>query len=396
VKRVERGLRRARRLTSIARALLPLGFASGCELAGTTAPDVEPRVVVHAVLNPTSSQQSVIVERTLKSIGPNPGTEGLYEPIGDARVVIYGERDDSVVVAGQSSGLPGTYRLQSVTITDGSAGTAPPNVLRLRPGERYRLRVETTLGVVSGQTTIPVVGPVDGARRTFNLDHDTLRVDPTRVRNAAGFLLRHESRMNVSERFVTSLGATLLRPLASVDDDEGWSFAFAHELVLPGVPQNFIVVAVDSNYFRYNEAGFDPFGDETRGNTLTGGVGLFGSVAPVLAKTLDLTADIDTPIEGAWTGDRASLTLPITMTLYASPAYPADQPFDLRITTSGTARMAGGRRLEVTATGSGNTRAFTFIDPNAPFSVQAQGQLTGTTLVVTDGQSGERVTYRKP
>lgn len=165
---------------------------------------------------------------------------------------------------------------------------------------------------------------------------------------------------------------------------------------MPGVPQNFIVVAVDSNYFRYNEAGFDPFGDETRGNTLTGGVGLFGSVTPVMAKTLDLTADIDTPIEGPWTGDRPSLTLPITMTLYASPAYPADQPFDLRITASGTARMAGGRRLEVTANGTGGTRGFTFFDANAAFAVQAQGQLTGNTLVLTDQQSGERVTYRKP
>jgi hypothetical protein len=377
-------------------ALAAAGAVAACELTGTTAPDMEPRVVVHAVLNPASVQQSVIVERTLRSVGHNPGSEVRYDPIRDARVVIYGPRDDSVIVSAESNGLAGTYRIQSVTLNDVVTGTTPPNVLRLVRGERYRLRVETTLGVVTGETLMPDGGPVDGARRTFNLDHDTLRVDASRVQKAAGFLLRHESRAGASERFVTSLRATLVRPLASAEDDDGWSFAFAHELVLPGVPQNFIVVAVDSNYFRYSEAGFDPFGDETRGNTLTGGVGLFGSVSPMIAKTLDLTADFDTPIEGLWTGDRPSLTLPITMTLYASPAYPADRPFDLRITASGTARMAGGRRMEVMATGTGNARAFTFIDPNDPFTVQAQGQLSGNTLVVTVGQGGERVTYRKP
>ncbi len=80
--------------------------------------------------------------------------------------------------------------------------------------------------------------------------------------------------------------------------------------MFPGVPQSFAVIAVDSNYFHYYVAGFDPFGDDTRGNTLTGGVGLFGAVATIMSKTLDLTANVDTPIEGSWTGDRNSSTLP--------------------------------------------------------------------------------------
>lgn len=390
-------LSRARRLTRVARVLLPLAALAGCELAGIAAPEVERRVVVHAVLNAASSLQSVIVEETLRSLGPNPGEQAQYVPIGTARVVVYGPRDDSVVVAGQSSNATaGTYRIQSVTITDGSPGTAGPNVLRIRPGERYRLRVETQLGVVTGETVVPVSGPADGTRRTFNLDRDTLRVDVSRVRSAAGFLLRHETRTNALERFVTRLEATLMHPLASPDDDDGWSFGFAHDLVLPGLAQNFIVVAVDSNYFRYHEAGFDPFGDETRGNTLVGGVGLFGSVAPVMAKTLDLIADIDTPIEGAWVAERPSLTLPNTMTLYASPGYPGDQPLDFRVTASGLARLAGGRRLEATATGTGNVRSFSFVDVNDAFSTLANGQLSGVNLVLTDRQTGERVTYRRP
>ena len=389
-----------RRLTTSARLVLALTAAAtfaGCEVAGTVAPDVERRVVIHAVLNPTSAIQSVIVEETLRSIGPNPGGPVQYEPISNARVVIYGSREDSVVMSGESSTtLPGVYRVQSVTITNGSPGTAPPNVLRLRPGERYRLRVETPLGVVTGQTIVPVSGPVDGARRVFNLDHDTLRLDVSRVQHAAGFLLRHETRANALERFATRLEATLMQPLASAGADDDWSFSFAHDLVMPGLAQNFIVVAVDSNYFRYHEAGFDPFGDETRGNTLTGGVGLFGSVTTVMAKTLDLTADIDTPIEGAWTADRASLTLPFNMTLYASPGFPGDQPLDFRVSLSGSGRLSGGRRLEITASGTTGTRLFTIVDANDGFSTLANGQLTGANLVLTNPESGERVTYRRP
>ena len=50
-------------------ALVALLAASivGCEIEGTTAPELEPRVVVHAVLNPTSGVQIVTVERTLRS-----------------------------------------------------------------------------------------------------------------------------------------------------------------------------------------------------------------------------------------------------------------------------------------------------------------------------------------
>ena len=379
-----------RRLTSVARVVMLIGVAGGCEIAPTAAPAVEPRVVVHAVLNPATSTQSVIVERTLRSIGSNPEQTVLYEPITNARVVIYGTPNDSVVVRESVSGTPGVYRIVS------SAPVSVPNVLRLVPGGRYRLRVETSIGVVTGETTIPLSSGVDGARRTFNVDRDTLRVDASRVQQAAGFLLRHESGAGVVERFVTRLGETLVRPLASIDEDDDWSFSFAHPVLLPGLPQNFIVVAVDSNYFRYHESGFDPFGDETRGNTLTGGVGLFGSVVPVMAKTLDLTADIDTPIEGSWIADRASLTLPFTLTLYASPTYPANQPSDFRINVSGTGRMAGGRRVDAFATGSANTRSFIFNDPNGQGGAGADGVLTGNTLVLTDRQSNERVTYRKP
>ena len=374
-----------------------IAIGAGCELQGTTAPDIDERVVVHAVLNPTSNVQIIIVERTLRSIvRTTPNETQPYEPIGNARVVIYGSREDSsVATKATGTGVSdGVYRVPSITITDGSAGTAQPNVLRLRPGERYRLRVETTLGVALGETTIPEAGPVDGSRRTFNLDRDTLRVNTANVRNAAGFYLRHETTTALHEHYSATLGDALLRPIAGFDDTD-WSFAFAHESVYPGLAQRFTVIAVDSNYFRYYVAGFDPFGDDTRGNTLTGdGVGLFGSVAPLMSKVLDLTANADTPIEGSWGTDRTSLTLPTTLTLYSSPFFPKEQ-FGRRVSLSGTGQINGAT---VEAYGAsevvGATLQFFPVAQSGQNSA-ATGSMSGADLVLTDTRTGERVTYRR-
>lgn len=367
--------------------------AGGCELAGTTAPAIEPRVVVHAVLNPAGIVQTVSVERTLRSVARTSGETTPYEPIGDARVVIYGPRQDSVIATratgtGVSSGV---YRAPSITVTDGSAGNAGPNVLRVRPGERYRLRVETSIGVVTGETIIPVGGPVDAVRRTFNVDGDTLRVNTSSVRNVAGFYLRHETTSSVHEHYVAALDDALLLPLTANPD---WSFAFAHESIYPGITQRFTVVALDSNYFRYYVAGFDPFGDDTRGNTLTGGVGLFGSVATVMFKTMDLTADIDTPIEGRWSADRPSATLPATMTLYSSPYFPSARPGG-RVSLTGTGQVNG---VSVEAYGyTENVGATLQFFPVAQTGqpAAATGAMTGGDLVLTDTRTGQRVIYQK-
>jgi len=376
-----------------------LALVAGCELADTVAPQLESRAVVHAVLNPLATQQLVIVERSLRSVPLNPGGQPpTRDAILGARVVVYGPREDSSVAVADPANA-GVYRLTSVTIRDGSSGTAAPNVLRIRPGERYRLRIDTPLGVVTGETTVPVTGAVDGARRTFNVDRDTLRVDLSGVRNAAGYLLRHETRTNVSERYRTTLEPALVLPLAIAQgdpDDQKYSFAFARGSVLPGLAQNFIVVAVDSNYFRYYAAGFDPFGDDTRGNSLTGGVGLFGSAATVMSKTLDLTAQIDSPVEGSWTADRVSATMPFTLTLYSSPFFPESVAGFVAV--SGRARSASGRNLEAYGTMTGSTGlSFEFIDPTgATPGASASGSLTNGAIVLTDARSGERVTYRKP
>ena len=388
---------RARRLG--APALVAGLLTTGCELADTVAPTLETRVVVHAVLNPLATVQVVLVEKTLRSLPLNPGQQPFTrDGITGARVIVDGPRgDSSVAIADPAVG--GVYRLPSVTIRDGSAGTAAPNVLRIRPGERYRLRVETPLGVVTGTTTVPVSGPPDAARRSFNVDRDTLRLDLSAVRHAAGFLLRHETRGIFVERYQTTLDRALVLPLAITSgdpDEQEWSFSFARGQMLPGLAQNFVVAAVDSNYFRYYVAGFDPFGDDTRGNSLTGGVGMFGSVVTLMSKTLDLTAEIDSPVEGSWTADRSSFTMPATMTLYSSPYFPRSS--SQFVSVSGRARSTTGRQLEAYGTMTGGVGlSFEFVDPTGTVTpTGAAGTLSGTSIVLTDSRTGERVTYRKP
>ena len=375
------------------------GLVAGCELASTTAPAIEQRAVVHAVLNPTATQQVVIVEKTMRSVTITTTGSNSYQPITDARVVIYGPRGDSAVGVRSTTGDPGRYRIQSVTITDGSPGTADPNVLRLRPGERYRMRVQTSLGVVTGETTVPVGGPLDALRRTFNVDRDTLRLNTGAVRNVAGYLLRLETQFGAQERFTTSADKPLVLPLAQVEElpaDDAWLFSWIRPLMYPGLPQTYVVVALDSNYFRYYEAGFDPFGDDTRGNSLTGGVGMFGSVATVMNKTLDLVADVDAPIEGVWEGDASSVTMPINLTLYSSPYFPGGRPTNVS-TISGTGRLFNGRTLDAFGTVERNIVEVRFIDPTGGLQdAGANGQLSADgILVLTNARTGERVTYRK-
>jgi hypothetical protein len=74
-----------------------IAVGAGCELQGTTAPEIDARVVVHAAQS-YQQRADIIAERTLRSVvRTTPNEPPPYEPIGNARVVIYGPREDSVV-----------------------------------------------------------------------------------------------------------------------------------------------------------------------------------------------------------------------------------------------------------------------------------------------------------
>jgi hypothetical protein len=113
-----------------------------------------------------------------------------------------------------------------------------------------------------------------------------------------------------------------------------------------------------------------------------------------MAKTLDLVADRDTPIEGLWAGDRSTATLPLSLGLYSSPFFPG-------ASTTGTVFISGrgitgaNRLLEATGSMSGPNVALNLVDVGANGFASATGLLAAGTLVLTDTRTGERVTYRK-
>jgi len=116
----------------------------------------------------------------------------------------------------------------------------------------------------------------------------------------------------------------------------------------------------------------------------------------VMNKTLDLVADVDSPIEGVWQGDANSVTMPLSLTLYSSPYFPGGRPTGTS-TISGTGLLLNGRVLDAFGKVEGNIVEVRFVDPTGALQdALVSGQLSADgILVLTNSRTGERVTYRK-
>ncbi len=334
-----------------------------CSAADATAPTLEPRVVVHAVLDPQNAEQVVLVEMTRVEESERAERLSVQDlvasagghPVSGARVVLYGIGGDSVVAvedrtARTDSSGAGMYRFRTVAVASASE-RAPDGELRLMPGALYRLEVRTPLGVVRGETRLPrAESAPDREPRVFNLDTDTLRLAHEARRTGAGafFLRRAMLGFGREDRVERSIDDRLLMPASSGSDDE-WAFRAFRDDILPGTTQTFSVVAVDSNYLRYTVIGADPFGDDVRGNTLRGGVGLFGSVAVLTDVTLELVANREHAIEGDWVPLANAPGYPVSLRLYESPRYrrpaPAPSLAASGLALTGTARFSNGVRM---------------------------------------------------
>jgi hypothetical protein len=385
-------------------AWIPLAaiLVAGCQFDGMTAPPIVPRTVVHAVLNPQATEQLILVQQTRQeragtlsrfdASDPVAGAGGL--PIRGARVVIHGPGSDSVVAVEDAAGREdgkgaGVYRVRSRTRVD--AGEAGPGVLRLLPGAEYRIVVETLLGTVRGSTRVPAFGHPTKRRQRFNLDRDTLRLDQRPV--AGGLLLRH-AVPGVSQRdlLTASMNTSLLAPSAGVTPS--WAFAFRRREITPGSTQTFVVTAVDSNYYRYFAADADPFGDDTRGNSLVGGVGLFGSVVTLVDVDLDLVADRNHPIEGDWSAGAAGPTLPTTLQLYDSPNFPLVTAAATGTAFSGSARFPDGSEWIADAIVGGGSVTITLRHPRSTVIRIFSGTLAGGVLALT-AADGSQAKYHR-
>lgn len=379
----------------------------GCTADVAMAPDQRPALVVQGVLNPRIGQQLILLEQSRPQAADtavvrfdpaDPIVTAGETPVAGARVVVYGPAGDSAVAiedrTTRSDHLgAGVYRIWTDPAL-GPAGSPKGAYLALGEGKRYRLRVTSTLGNAEGSTLVPSGSTPTGTTRTLNVDHDTLAFVTSAVRGA-GFLYRMQNAQPVPfldgglEQYRRVVEGRLIAP--SERDD--WAFAFARDHLVPGTLQTVNVVAVDSNYLAFFAAGLDPF-DPSRGRTLEGAAGVFGSAVVVYTRTLDLVADTDRPVEGRWLRDGGAADVTRELRLYARPIAGTDA---LRITGSAFG-PSGTRGVVDGVIEPDGAMSLTVYDPRSTTSVIAanlNGELSGGVMTLRT-QAGALVVYRRP
>jgi hypothetical protein len=381
----------------------------GCATGTPTAPEIEQRIVVQAVLDPQNGEQIILVARTQSGTVVPPSTVGnVFDPIvrtggvpiSGARVVIFGPGTDSIVAvedrALRSDGAgAGVYRVPSRAVQN-SATSLPAGILRIAPGARYQLRVDTPLGTVTGTTRVPLFNlTLNRAVQSFNLDTDSLRRPAVADDDTApaGYLLFHQWSGAVHRAWAVADDNAILIWPASNDDDRTWSFAYSRRYIHPGAVQRFLVVALDSNYYEYNVGAYDPFGHDAVGNRLEGGVGLFGAVATVVDAQLDLVANCDHAIEGEWTPMVATTDLPAQLRLYESPRFPGPSG-SAGLHLWGTARMPNSGVFTVDASAAGDTVQLQLALTTSSPIKRISGTFDGKILTLSAPGSAVRVRYQ--
>jgi hypothetical protein len=320
---------------------------AGCDLGSVTVPRTVRRVVVHGVLSPQLRIQRVMVTDAFDG-SYDAGTFGdvvVPRAIYDARVAIIipeGDTLDAHFVAGS-----GIY---SVNLDEYST---PARRISIVPGKAYDLLVVSGTDTVRGHTVVPIVSRTASVPVTFNRDRDSLSYDFSNAQLARGFWIRAESAIEPYQLMTSNTHARIAGTVRNLETDD-LSHAF-----YPGFLQPITAVATDSNVYNYYRSGSDPFSGVGQINTVTGGIGLFGSINETDRRTVDVTADpTGDPVEGRFTLRSANASI-VEMTLYVDS--PAGTVVPARIT--GRYVLAGGTSAGVWATRDpGGTIEFNFLN----------------------------------
>jgi len=316
-------------------ALARLGTLALCLIAACTFDEhavavQPPQVVVHAVLDPGTLEQQVLVERSLSGAvdivknqrfdAEDPINTGSGIPIGGAEVTISGPDGTLIGREAPVSDRPAPYSTGRYVVAFGAGGASasPP----LRRGVRYQLRVRTPDGAeVTGTTVVPDIDPANPypLNVTFNRDQDSVRFAWRGVAGARTYLVRVESPFGAFLQFMDSTNVTLKGDLRNY-------FASSLQRVfIPGFRQRVSVAAVDSNFFDYYRTRNDPFTGSGIINNLDGGIGVFGAAVNFATLVVDVTQDTREPaFEGVWDLVVTPFPPPIMLRLYVeTPGDPA-------------------------------------------------------------------------
>lgn len=271
-------------------------------------PAPAPRIVVHAVLNAGAAEQIVLVESSLtgrvviddslKFDPLDPIRTAGGEPITGADVRLLAGADTVGVsatetrVSGRGTGRYVVSRAQ----------------LAIAPGATYRLRIRTADGrVATGRTVVP--GAPSGwsadaalTKQTvaFNRDVDSLRLAWTGAAGGRAYAVRVETPYGPWALFSDSTSFTLSGGLRN------FLAAGLPNVFLPGFTQQLSVTSVDQNFYDYNRSGNDPFGGSGLISSVSGGLGLFGSLVVLGSYDVATTRSDRAPIDARWTGVAAN------------------------------------------------------------------------------------------
>ncbi len=369
--------------------------SAGCEIDAVTVANPATAVVVHSVLNPDAPEQVILVEELLTgrvAAGDSlrldlldPIVTAGGEPIIGASVALFADADTVGVVAQET-------RVVRRGVERGTGRyTVARRALAVVPGARYRLRVRTNDGrEVTGETRLP--GPVSGwvpggglepVPVPLNRTTDTLRLAWEPVANAQTYAIRVDTPNGPWFLFSDSTQFSLSGALRNF-------FAGGLPAVwYPGFRQNASVAAVDRNFYDYNRSGNDPFGGSGLISSVQGGLGLFGSVVPVLRREVVVTQTPRLPLDARWEGRT-----------------PSDEPYDLDLwietpgpsISSVSGRVAEGADRFVLGTLQGDDIRLAFLRPARLDTVALfTGRVVGDSIsgsysdrFATDGPRGWR------
>jgi hypothetical protein len=283
-------------------AIVCCGITAACSFDQQTIPTSTPDIVVHAVLDPGTGVQQVLVEQSLtgsvaisdkvKYDSLDPINTGGGIPVSLASVVISGPDGALVGLERKFTGKPASYGAGRYEVQAG-VGRTP-----IRPGATYTLTVKTLDGaVVTGKTVVPSSAPSTFMAQVnpFDRERDTLHISWTAVQKARSYGLRVETPFGAFMLFSDSthveLPGTLRNFLASD----------LQRVFIPGFQQVATIVAVDTNYFDYYRSRNDPFTGSGLISHLSGGIGLFGSVVTVDSRNIVVTQPTTDPtFEGVY------------------------------------------------------------------------------------------------
>jgi hypothetical protein len=284
---------------SVVAALVVAGMVAGCDVPVPTDASVQPGLVVFGVLNPASAEQVVLLMRSREAV---PDTTGLTfvsddpivsageTPVTGARVVLYAPTGDSAVAVEDRVRRTdrlgaGVYRIWSA----GGAAAAPAGAyLPLGTGQRYRLRVASSVGEAEGTARIPSADRiVSGASRVVSLARDSV-ILPELGARAAGFVYSLRGGNGTSNEGDPQYRRVIERRLVLPSGNDDWAVAFARGVLRGGTRHTLTVTAADTNYFEYYGSQVDPFADRTGRTTLRGAAGVFGATLTIYTQPITI------------------------------------------------------------------------------------------------------------